>query len=69
MKKVCKSKNPHYTTPGSHNLRIPSREEFQHFCSNLLNEKDFSTVYPAGYQAARVKNALDWTIRNGGHHE
>jgi hypothetical protein len=43
------------------NLRIPTREEFHRYASNLLTEGDFCTEHSSGYQVSRVANALDWS--------
>lgn len=47
-------------------LRIPSREEFHRYTSNLLTNRDFETEYPGkeAYQANLVSSALRWTIAN-----
>lgn len=54
----------HYTTPGNHNLKIPSREEFHRYASNVLSESDFCTYYPTGYTANKIASSLRWTIDN-----
>lgn len=54
----------HYTTPGSHNLKTPSRDEFHRYASDLLSETDFCTDYPAGYIAGKIASSLRWTINN-----
>lgn len=52
----------HFINPLSNdNLRIPTREEFHRYASNLLTEGDFCTEHSSGYQASRVANALDWS--------
>lgn len=45
-------------------LRIPSREEFHRYASNLLCESDFDTDYPSGFQVERVASAISWTYTN-----
>ena len=47
-------------------LRIPSREEFHRYASNLLYERDFETGYPGkeASQVNRVSSALKWTTSN-----
>lgn len=54
----------HYATPGSHNLKTPSRDEFHRYASDLLLETDFCTDYPAGYIAGKIASSLRWTINN-----
>lgn len=54
----------HYTTPGNHNLKVPSRDEFHRFASNLLSNADFCTDYPADYIIDKTSSALRWTIMN-----
>lgn len=54
----------HYTTPGNHNLKIPSREEFHRYASNVLSESDFCAYYPTGYTANKIASSLRWTIDN-----
>lgn len=46
--------------------RIPSREEFHRYASNLLTTTDFETVRRVceGYQINRVASALNWTLEN-----
>lgn len=45
-------------------LRIPSREEFHRYTSNLLSNSDFYTDYPSGFQVERVASAISWTYAN-----
>lgn len=47
-----------------HKFRIPSREYFHRFASNLLSESDFNTEYPTGYESNKVASALRWTLNN-----
>lgn len=54
----------HYTTPGNHNLRIPSREEFHRYASDTLSEADFCTDYPTDYTVDKISSSLRWTINN-----
>lgn len=56
----------HYTTPGSNNLRIPSRQEFQRYRQNDISQSDFCTqrAGDAGRQASKVASAIRWTIVN-----
>lgn len=53
-----------YTNPSNNNLRIPTREEFHRYASNLLSDGDFCTNYPSGYQVNRVSEAIKWTENN-----
>ena len=47
-------------------LRIPSREEFHRYASNLLTNSDFNTDYFSDpyFQTNRVVSALNWTQKN-----
>lgn len=47
-------------------LRIPSREEFHRYASNLLYDSDFETDYPGkeSFQIDRIASALNWTKKN-----
>ena len=54
----------HYTTPGNHNLRIPSREEFHRYASDTLSEADFCTDYPTEYTVNKIASSLRWTKIN-----
>lgn len=47
-------------------LRIPTREEFHRYTSNLLTNSDFNTDYFSDpyFQINRVASALNWTKRN-----
>lgn len=47
-------------------LRIPSREEFHRYASNLLSNSDFNTDYFSDpeFQINRVASALNWTRKN-----
>ena len=47
-------------------LRIPSREEFHRYTSNLLTNSDFNTDYFSDpyFQINRVASALNWTQKN-----
>lgn len=54
----------HYVTPGNHNLKVPSREEFHKNASNLLLEADFCTEYPTGYTVNKIASSLRWTKIN-----
>lgn len=47
-------------------LRIPSREEFHRYASNLLSNSDFNTDYFSDpeFQINRVASALNWTKKN-----
>ena len=54
----------HYTTPGNHNLRIPSREEFHRYASDTLSEADFCTDYPTEYAINKIASSLRWTKIN-----
>ena len=52
-------------TETQHNkLRIPSREEFHRYASNLLTNSDFDTDYSSGFQVERVASAISWTYAN-----
>lgn len=57
----------HYITPGNHNLKVPSREEFHRYASDLLFDADFCTDYPTGYTVDKVASSLRWTISNSRH--
>ena len=47
-------------------LRIPSREEFHRYTSNIITERDFCTDFQPfdGVQISKVASALLWTKRN-----
>lgn len=48
-------------------LRVPSREEFHRYTSNILTEWDFCTDFPpflSGGQADRIASAMRWTQAN-----
>ena len=47
-------------------LRIPTREEFHRYASNLLTNSDFNTDYFSDpyFQTNRVASALNWTKKN-----
>lgn len=53
-----------YMTPGNHNLKIPSREEFHRYASDILSEADFCTDYPTGYTVNKIASSLRWTLNN-----
>lgn len=56
-----------YKTPGNHNLQIPTKEEFNRYATNVLQETDFSSNHPAGKDGRTIKNiwaSLNWTIKN-----
>ncbi len=54
----------HYKTPGSDNLKIPSREEFHRYKQNNLTLSDFDTDHRSqdGVQAAKVGQSIKWTL-------
>ena len=55
------------TTYTNSTLRIPTREEFHKYASNLITEDDFCTNYPPKYasiQANKVASAIRFTINN-----
>lgn len=54
----------HYTTPGNHNLRIPSREEFHRYSIQKLSVSDFCTETPNEYLINKITSSIRWTIRN-----
>ena len=54
----------HYTTPGNHNLKTPSREEFHRYASDTLSEADFCTDYPTEYTVNKIASSLRWTKIN-----
>lgn len=54
----------HYTTPGNHNMRIPSRENFNRYAVEILSEHDFCTEYPTGHAVDKVASSLRWTLNN-----
>lgn len=51
----------HYTTPGNHNLRIPSREEFHRYATEKLRTSDFCTETPNGYLLNKIAGSIKWT--------
>lgn len=51
----------HYTVPGSHNLRIPSREEFHRYATEKLVASDFCTEAPNGYLINKIAGSIKWT--------
>lgn len=53
-----------YMTPGNHNLKIPSREEFHRYASDILSEADFCTDYPTDYTVNKIASSLRWTLNN-----
>ena len=53
-----------YTTPGTHNLQIPSIEEFHRYANNLITDGDFDATHPSGNQIGKVDSALRWTYKN-----
>ena len=44
-------------------LRIPSREEFHRYASNLIEEYDFCTRHPSN-QINKVADSISWTYTN-----
>ena len=56
-------------TPGNHNLKTPSREEFHRYASSILSEADFSTEYPNEYTVRRIAQSLRWTVKNAKNHK
>ena len=54
----------HYITPGSHNLKTPSREEFHRYAVDILSDADFCTDYPTGYTISKIASSLRWTKNN-----
>lgn len=54
----------HYMTPGNHNLKIPSKEAFHRYASDLLSKADFCTDYPTGYTVSKIASSLRWTLNN-----
>ena len=54
----------YYTTPGNHNLKIPSRQEFHRYATNLLSESDFCTDYPSEHTINKIASSLRWTKIN-----
>ena len=62
---MTNTKKRHFTNLLSNdNLRIPTREEFHRYASNLLSEGDFCTEYSSEYQVDRVAKALDWSKKH-----
>lgn len=53
-----------YTTPGSHNLHIPSHSEFHRYTSNRIVMGDFCTDYNSGFAVEEAASAIRWTIKN-----
>ena len=52
----------HYITPGSYNLKIPSRNDFHHFASDILSEASFVTDHPNGHVIENIAASLRWTL-------
>ena len=50
-----------YITPGSHNMTIPSREEFHKLAIQKLNESDFCTCTPSDNNIGRIASSITWT--------
>lgn len=57
-----------YTIPGSHNVQIPTKEEFHRYAMNLLHEEDFSTSYPSEHVAQNIASSFRWTKSNSKNH-
>ena len=53
-----------YTTPGNHNLKVPSRDEFHRYASDILFNADYCTDYPSEYMIDKISSSLRWTIMN-----
>lgn len=47
--------------PNNGNLRIPSKEEFHKYTSNILSDSDFCTEYPTGYTIDAIANSIHLT--------
>ena len=45
-------------------LRIPSREEFHRYTSNLLTEWDFCTDFPPMGHVNKTAKAINWSQKN-----
>ena len=56
--------NKNYYTSSNYAGRIPNREEFHRYASNLITEADFDTDHSNGIQAAKVFSAIHWTLKN-----
>lgn len=60
---MTKTETTNYTTPGNHNLHIPSKEYFSRFASNRLTNTDFCTDC-AGNAVEKTETAIRWTYSN-----
>lgn len=54
----------HYQIPGSHNMAIPSRDEFHRYAVEKLAASDFSADHPSGYLIGKIARSLRWTVKN-----
>lgn len=54
----------HYTTPGNHNLPIPSREEFHKYAMEKLWVSDFCTESPNEYLIGNIERSIRWTKKH-----
>ena len=54
----------HYITPGSHNLKVPSKDEFHRQAMEKLSIADFCTDYfpNPGYKTWKIERSLRWTL-------
>lgn len=53
-----------YYTSSNYAGRIPTRDEFHRYASNLITEADFDTDHSNGIQAAKVFSSIHWTLKN-----
>ena len=51
-----------YIIPGSHNLKIPTKNEFHRFAIEKLTVDDFCTEYPNGYLVNKIASSIRWTL-------
>lgn len=56
--------NRNYYLSSNYAGKIPTREEFHTYASNLISEGDFCTNYSSGYQIDKVASAIKWTRKN-----
>ena len=56
-----------YITPGSHNMSIPTREEFHRYASDILSKESFNTQYPNGHVIENIARSLRWTTSHTSH--
>lgn len=64
MTKTTTQPKTKYTTPGSHNLYIPSKSEQLRYANNKITLSDFDTTHPSGHAIDETANALRWTYKS-----